>query len=356
MNKLKKLGISKEINTEANQYPELFVGRISSQTKNIYKVMTDDKEFTAEVSGKFRYNIDKISDYPAVGDFVMVDKLSDDEGHAIIHHVLSRKTAIIRKAAGTSNDEQLVATNVDIVYICMSLNNDFNIRRIERYLSIVWDSGAMPVIVLTKSDLCDNLTEKLIELDEVAIGVEVIDTSTFDPQSLEYLENQLLAGTTAAFIGSSGVGKSTIINYFLGKTILETDGLRNDDKGRHTTTYRELFISQKGGIVIDTPGMREIGFESADITRTFNDIDILAQQCKFNDCSHTNEPKCAVLNAIAEGNMSLERYDSYLKLRREAKYAGLSSKEIERTKLNEMFRDYGGMKNARKMQKQKNNL
>ena len=356
MNKLKKLGISKEINTEANQYPELFVGRISSQTKNIYKVMTDDKEFTAEVSGKFRYNIDKISDYPAVGDFVMVDKLSDDEGHAIIHHVLSRKTAIIRKAAGTSNDEQLVATNVDIVYICMSLNNDFNIRRIERYLSIVWDSGAMPVIVLTKSDLCDNLTEKLIELDEVAIGVEVIVTSTFDPQSLEYLENQLLAGTTAAFIGSSGVGKSTIINYFLGKTILETDGLRNDDKGRHTTTYRELFISQKGGIVIDTPGLREIGFESADITRTFNDIDILAQQCKFNDCSHTNEPKCAVLNAIAEGNMSLERYDSYLKLRREAKYAGLSSKEIERTKLNEMFRDYGGMKNARKMQKQKNNL
>ncbi|TLQ49522.1 ribosome small subunit-dependent GTPase A [Ruoffia tabacinasalis] len=356
MNKLKKLGISKEINTEANQYPELFVGRISSQTKNIYKVMTDDKEFTAEVSGKFRYNIDKISDYPAVGDFVMVDKLSDDEGHAIIHHVLSRKTAIIRKAAGTSNDEQLVATNVDIVYICMSLNNDFNIRRIERYLSIVWDSGAMPVIVLTKSDLCDNLTEKLIELDEVAIGVEVIVTSTFDPQSLEYLENQLLAGTTAAFIGSSGVGKSTIINYFLGKTILETDGLRNDDKGRHTTTYRELFISQKGGTVIDTPGMREIGFESADITRTFNDIDILAQQCKFNDCSHTNEPKCAVLNAIAEGNMSLERYDSYLKLRREAKYAGLSSKEIERTKLNEIFRDYGGMKNARKMQKQKNNL
>lgn len=318
--------------------------------------MTDDKEFTAEVSGKFRYNIDKISDYPAVGDFVMVDKLSDDEGHAIIHHVLSRKTAIIRKAAGTSNDEQLVATNVDIIYICMSLNNDFNIRRIERYLSIVWDSGAMPVIVLIKSDLCDNLTEKLIELDEVAIGVEVIVTSTFDPQSLEYLENQLLAGTTAAFIGSSGVGKSTIINYFLGKTILETDGLRNDDKGRHTTTYRELFISQKGGIVIDTPGMREIGFESADITRTFNDIDILAQQCKFNDCSHTNEPKCAVLNAIAEGNMSLERYDSYLKLRREAKYAGLSSKEIERTKLNEMFRDYGGMKNARKMQKQKNNL
>lgn len=318
--------------------------------------MADDNEFTPEVSGKFRYNIDKISDYPAVGDFVMVDKLSDDEGHAIIHHVLSRKTAIIRKAAGTSNDEQLVATNVDIVYICMSLNNDFNIRRIERYLSIVWDSGAMPVIVLTKSDLCDNLTEKLIELDEVAIGVEVIVTSTFDPQSLEYLENQLLAGTTAAFIGSSGVGKSTIINYFLGKTILETDGLRNDDKGRHTTTYRELFISQKGGIVIDTPGMREIGFESADITRTFNDIDILAQQCKFNDCSHTNEPKCAVLNAIAEGNMSLERYDSYLKLRREAKYAGLSSKEIERTKLNEMFRDYGGMKNARKMQKQKNNL
>ena len=318
--------------------------------------MTDDNEVTAKACRKFRYNIDKISDYPAVGDFVMVDKLSDDEGHAIIHHVLSRKTAIIRKAAGTSNDEQLVATNVDIVYICMSLNNDFNIRRIERYLSIVWDSGAMPVIVLTKSDLCDNLTEKLIELDEVAIGVEVIVTSTFDPQSLEYLENQLLAGTTAAFIGSSGVGNPTIINYFLGKTILETDGLRNDDKGRHTTTYRELFISQKGGIVIDTPGMREIGFESADITRTFNDIDILAQQCKFNDCSHTNEPKCAVLNAIAEGNMSLERYDSYLKLRREAKYAGLSSKEIERTKLNEMFRDYGGMKNAHKMQKQKNNL
>lgn len=181
--------------------------------------MTDDNEVTAKVCRKFRYNIEKISDYPAVGDFVMVDKLSDDEGHAIIHHVLRRKTLIILRAAGTSNDEQLVATNVVIVYICMSLKNDFNVRRIERYLIIVWDSGAMPLLVLTKADLCENLTEKLIELDEVAIGVEVVVTSKYDPQSFDYLESQLLAGTTAAFIGSSGVGNPTIINYFLGKTI-----------------------------------------------------------------------------------------------------------------------------------------
>ena len=308
----------------------------------------------AEVSGKFRFEAKKLSDYPVVGDYVMIDRNTNSNGNAIIHSVLSRKSAFVRKAAGTSNESQIIATNIDTVFICMSLNNDFNLRRLERYLSIAWDSGAIPVIVLTKSDLCQDICSKLIEVNSIAIGVDVLVTSSIGEEDYSQILGYTKEGQTVAFIGSSGVGKSTLINCLIGEEILKTHGLRKDDKGRHTTTHRELIMLKNGGMVIDTPGMREMGLESADLSKTFADIDELSEKCKFSNCTHKNEPGCAVKKAVIEGIISTERLQNYEKLKKEAGYEGRSSRQIEAVKINEMFKEVGGIKNARKYAKAKN--
>ena len=343
---MKNLGLSERFITESTLYEGLYIGRVVSQ----YKM----GELTAEVSGKFRFNTTTLSNYPAVGDFVMIDRIDNKAGNAIIHHILTRKSILIRKAAGTSNDEQIVASNIDTIFICMSLNKDFNLRRIERYLGIAWDSGAIPVIVLTKSDLCNNLSEKLVELDTVTCGVDVIVTSSISEDGYLSVKDYIHSGETIAFIGSSGVGKSTLINRLIGESTIETKEIRNDDKGRHTTTRREMFLLPNGGVVIDTPGMREIGLESADLSKTFTDIDELSTRCKFNDCTHTNEPKCAVQEALEQGLISKDRLESYKKLKKETKYEGLNSKQIENQKIAAMFKDFGGMNNARKFIKSNN--
>ena len=307
-----------------------------------------------EISGKFHYNVKELSQYPAVGDFVMVDRKDDSQGNGIIHHILTRKSVFARKVAGSKEDIQVVATNIDTIFICMSLNNDFNLRRLERYLSIAWDSGALPVIVLTKSDLCMEKEARLNEIASIAIGVEVLVTTSTSNEGYQSIKRYLSSGMTVAFIGSSGVGKSTLINCLLGQDILDTKGIRNDDKGRHTTTRRELFVLPNLGVVIDTPGMRELGIISADLKKSFSDIDELASNCKFNDCTHKNEPNCAVQKAIKDGIVSVERLESYWKLKRETKYEGLNSKMIEKEKISEMFSGMGGMKNARKFIKEQN--
>jgi len=351
---MKNLGFSEKFAAESSFYRNLFVGRVASQYKNYYKVINVNGELTAEISGKFRFDAMKLSDYPAVGDFVMLDRNEDTEGNAIIHHVLKRKSAFVRKAAGTSNDEQIVAANIDTVFICMSLNNDFNLRRIERYLGVAWDSQAIPVIVLTKADLCTDLSQKLSQIDAIACGVDVLVTSSLTNDGFLSVKKYLDIGRTVAFIGSSGVGKSTLINKLIGENAFATQQVRNDDKGRHTTTRRELIVLPSGGVVIDTPGMRELGLEGIDLSKTFADIDELSTKCKFHDCTHNCEPNCAVQRAISDGSLPKERFENYLKLQKEAKYEGLNSKQIETEKFTAMFADVGGMKNARRFAKEKN--
>lgn len=356
MNKInmKNYGLTERFINESSLYENLTIGRIISQYKDLYKVITEKGEYRAQISGKFRFNASRLLDYPAVGDFVMLEIIENVQGNAIIYNILTRKSAFNRKAAGTANETQVVASNIDTIFICMSLNNDFNLRRLERYIGIGWDSGATPVIVLTKSDLCADLEQKLLEVDSVALGIDVIVTSSMSEDGYSSVKKYLKKGTTIAFMGSSGVGKTTLINRLLGENVYETKEIRNDDKGKHTTTRRELIALPNGCVVIDTPGMRELGVESADLSKTFVDIDELSLSCKFSDCTHTNEPKCAVREAVKNGFLSEERLNSYFKLKKEAKYDGLSSRQVENSKIDEMFKKFGGKKNARKYIKEKN--
>jgi ribosome biogenesis GTPase len=344
---LVKYGVNDAFLNEASFYPDLLLARVISQYKELYKIVTCRGEFFAEISGKFRYEAKSISEYPAVGDFVMVSYNNAQKGNAIINKILTRKTVFKRLAVGTINQEQIIAANLDIIFICVSLNSNYNLNRIERYLSAAWNSGAMPIVLLTKSDLCEDLENKINEVASSALGADVIATTSKDGHSYKKLLPYLKEGITASFIGSSGVGKSTLINLLAGEELCETQAIRNDDKGRHTTTRRDLILLPQGGIVIDTPGMRDFGVESINLSRSFSDIDELIMQCKFNNCTHNLEPGCAVQMAITSGELDNRRFESYQKLKKEALYDGLSSKQIETIKLEAMFKEIGGIKKMR---------
>jgi ribosome biogenesis GTPase / thiamine phosphate phosphatase len=269
----------------------MYIGRVLFQSKGLYKLISEAGELYAVISGKMRYEAVVASDYPAVGDFVLLDRNNSENGYGIIHKILKRKSMFVRKSAGNTSEEQVVATNIDTVFICMSLNNDFNLRRLERYIILAWDSGATPVVVLTKADLCEDIDSSLSAVSSVTLGAEILLTSSVDEGGLEEIIPYLKPGyTIALIIGSSGVGKSTLINRLIGKDALDTKVIRNDDKGKHTTTRRELYLLPNGGLIIDTPGMREIGMVEGDkgIEKSFENVESYFGKCKFSDCSHTN--------------------------------------------------------------------
>lgn len=319
--------------------------RVIAQEKGLYKLSNGDEIKNATVSGKYMYTASTVSDYPAVGDYVIADWHED--GNAIIQSLFPRKSCFIRKAAGNDKQEQVVAANVDTVFLCMSLNNDYNLRRLERYLAVAYDSGATPVIVLTKSDLCEDVEAKLSEIRAIAVGADVLAVSTLN-DGYKALTEYIKPEKTIAFLGSSGVGKSTLINKLSGSESIATGGLRNDDKGRHTTTHRELITLQNGAYLIDTPGMRELGMwdNESGIDTAFSDIEALMCKCRFSDCTHTKEPGCAVLKAIEEGNLDASRWESYNKLKTENTYAANGSKYLEAKR--EKFKEIAKYNKARR--------
>lgn len=313
------LGLSERYVQEAVMYGDKFhLARVSAQHKDMYKVITESGEIRAVVSGKLGHAAAAPADYPVVGDWVLVDRTDDESGSAVIHHILTRRSCFERKAAGTGCERQVVAANIDMVFICMSLNKDYNLRRVERYLSIAWDSMATPVIVLTKADLCADISAKIAELGSVAFGVNVIVTSSVSADGYTGILRYLKRGKTIAFIGSSGVGKSTLINKLMGKEVLAAKEIReDDDKGRHATTHRQLLVLPGGGVVLDTPGMREIQVAGADLSKAFADIEELAENCYFRDCRHESEPKCAVKKAVEDGVLAVKRFENFKKLQQE---------------------------------------
>ena len=299
----------------------LCTARVVSQQRGQYRIVTAAGECAAVVSGRLRHEALTPSDFPAVGDFVLADMAQG--GEAVIRGVLQRKSSFVRRAAGSARQEQVVAANVDTVFLCMSLNRDFSLRRLERDLAVAWESGASPVVVLTKADLCGDARRFALEAESVAVGVPVLVTTSLAEDGLAALAPYLRPGRTVAFIGSSGVGKSTMINRLLGEARQTTGGLRGDDRGRHTTTSREIFQLPGGALLLDTPGMREMGMWDAQegIDRTFADVRALAAQCRFSDCTHGGEPGCAVQRAIREGGLAPERLAAFVRLSAESAYA-----------------------------------
>lgn len=336
-NNLLNLGLNQRYINEASMYDSnLYIARVVVQYKDMYKVITEDGEILAKVSGKLSYFSNSILDYPVVGDWVLLDRINNKNGDAIIHNILSRKSYFSRKVAGTRYDKQIVASNIDFVFICMSLNNDFNINRLERYIAVAWDSMATPVTILTKSDLCEDINDKVKQIEDIAIGIDIIVTSSINEDGYDEVKKYIKTGVTIAFIVSSGVGKSTLINKIMDKEVLKTNSISENDKGRHTTTHRELFVIESGGVIIDTPGMRELGLISADLDKSFSNIEELEKQCKFSDCTHKNEPKCAVREAIENGALDSERLERYRKLKKEEAYNLSKSRQQEKQKLKNM--------------------
>lgn len=289
--------------------------RVVEEFKGHYRVRSAWAEYLAEAAGKLQFQAASREDFPAVGDWVAIIA-RPEEGRARIEHVLPRRTRLVRKVAGREMTEQIVAANLDTVFVVSALNREFNLRRIERYLTLVWDSGSRPVVLLNKADLCPDALARASQVEGVALGTPVHLMSALERIGLDAVRSYLARGTTAAFVGSSGVGKSTIINRIADTSLRVQPVRENDDRGQHTTTSRQMIFLGNAGMLIDTPGMRELHLldHEEGVAQTFQDIAALSHGCKFRDCKHQGEPGCAIEAAVRQGALSLKRVKNYRKL------------------------------------------
>lgn len=330
MNNLQTLGFNNwfQDKVDLSKTNDFKIVRVISVNKNSFVVSNGANDIYAELTGKFLFNTDSALDLPTVGDFVYA-QLFDDDTLAIIQDILPRKSLLKRKAAGKKIDFQLIAANIDIAIIMQALDSNFNIRRLERYLVIINDNNITPLILLSKSDLIspEEAEEKKKQILDILPDVKIFSFSNNSLNDIENIKTLFTPHKTYCLLGSSGVGKTTLLNNLIHQDLYKTQPIREkDDRGKHTTTRRELIILENGAIIIDNPGMRELGIISNEsgISSTFGEIDELSDQCRYKDCTHTVEAGCAVLEAVERGEISEERYQNFLKLYKESKYNEMS--------------------------------
>lgn len=347
--KLEDLGYNDTIEKQRvdNHLADFEIGRVIAEHKERYIVKNEKGECEAEITGNLRFSAKGRADFPAVGDWVALTMYDPD--FAIILQVLPRYSTIARQAVNQYGEIQIIATNIDYAFLVQAVDRDFNVNRLERYLTICYSSNVSPIIVLTKTDLIDEqrLQEIRSSIEQRIQQVPVIAVSNQTQQGYEALQQTILKGKTYCMLGSSGVGKSSLLNNLSGKSIMKTDAIsQTTNKGRHVTTHRELIILENGGILVDNPGMREVGItDTTDgLETTFDNIVSLARECKFKDCTHTNEAGCAILEALENGDIDANSYESYMKLEREK--AHFESTVAEKRKKD---KDFGKMlKNYKK--------
>ena len=334
------------------------IARVISDCRELYLVQTSDELLQAEITGKLRYTAVSRSDFPTVGDWVVINKLS--EGEAIIHELFPRKTILARKAINPNDradysDMQIIAANVDKAFIVVAANRDFSINRVDRYLALTLDQGIEPIVVLNKCDLIDEseLDSLITQFTTRNPFVTLIKSSALSHEGLDDIRSELKPARTFCFIGSSGVGKSTLLNYFAGETVMKTQNIGiGTDRGKHTTTKRELVILENGALLIDTPGMRQIGVTDVQdgIANLFEDIEALVEKCKFSDCKHESEPGCAIRAALVANELDEDKWINYQKLQREAKHYGRTAAQ-KRSDAKEFAKHCARVMKARKHEK-----
>jgi ribosome biogenesis GTPase len=315
------------------------IARVVAVHKDSYTISDGETDVLAELVGKIIFSATSPVDYPAVGDWVLAN-FYDENTFAIIHEILPRKSLLKRKTPGKKVDFQLIAANIDVAFIVQSLNENFNLRRLERYLVMVNQSNIQPIVLLSKSDLIapEDIANRISDIQKVMPNLQVISFSNANESGLDSVREAMQKGLTYCLIGSSGVGKTTLLNNFIGESIYKTKTVsKKESKGRHATTHRQLTKLDSGSMIVDTPGMRELGIFSVDtgIEETFSEIMALAEKCQFNDCTHFGEKGCAVLDAVEKGHLSAERYQNYMKMTKETTYNEMSY--LEKRKKDKQF-------------------
>jgi len=323
--RLEDIGLTEEL-SHVVKSPDLsgfVIGRVTQEHRERYVVTDGEQEYEAEITGNLRYSAKSREDFPAVGDWVAMTLY--DSGQAYINKVLPRKSFLARRAVGKTGEIQIIAANIDVAFIVQAISNNFNVNRLERYLAICHSAGIEPVLVLSKTDLVTEkeISASLHELESRGRQVKYVLLSNITRDGIDRIPDFIPKGKTCCVMGSSGVGKSTLINNLLQRDILKTGEISHStNKGRHVTEHRELFILDNGSIIIDTPGMKELGMTDIDegVRTTFREIYDLAQSCRFHDCSHINETGCAVLDALENGALSRESYENYIKIQKEQEH------------------------------------